>query len=142
VDQDDAGSRGEKAQRGVGVRTRRAQRVRPLRAGGRPSAANTDAPIFYYPKHARYWLLGKQTQHAPNSGFDGDVCLVDEPEHDDTCGPGWRVSEDVGKVQVQRDERALLAIAYVKDPVVWLAAKSLLNDGMSIVPGSLKYQRQ
>jgi hypothetical protein len=76
------------------------------------------------------------------AAFNSDVCLVDEPEHDDTCGPGWRVSEDVGKVQVQRDERALLAIAYVKDPVVWLTAKSLLNDGMSIVPGSLKYQRQ
>jgi hypothetical protein len=70
------------------------------------------------------------------------MCLVDEPEHDDTCEAGWLVGKDVGKIQVQRDERPLLAIAYVNDPRVWLPPKSLLNDGMSIVSRGRKYCRQ
>jgi hypothetical protein len=106
------------------------------------SSTNTDAPILYNPKRARYRLLGEQGQHAPNSGFGRNMGLVDEPEHDDACELGWRVSKDVGKVQVQCDEGPLLAIAHVNDPFVRLTTKSLLNDGMSIVPSGCKYRRQ
>jgi hypothetical protein len=62
------------------------------------------------------------------------MCLVGQPEHDDASELGRRVSEDIGKVQVQRDEGSLLATAYFNDAFVWLATEGLLNDGMSLVP--------
>lgn len=70
------------------------------------------------------------------------MCLVGKPEHDDAGEPGRRVSEDIGKVQVQRDESALLATAHVDDAFVWLATEGLLNDGMSLVPIGSKQRRQ
>lgn len=109
---------------------------------GSSSSTNTDAPILYNPKRARYRLLGEQGQHAPNRGFDRNMGLVGEPEHDNTCELHRWVSKDVGKVQVQCDERPLLAIAHVNDPFIRLTTKRLLNDGMSIVPGGCKYLRQ
>jgi hypothetical protein len=55
---------------------------------------------------------------------------------------GRRVSEDIGKVQVQSDERTLLATTHIDDSFVWLATEGLLNDGMSLVPIGGKQRRQ
>jgi hypothetical protein len=98
------------------------------------SPADTDAPIFYNPKRAYDGLLGEEVQHAPDRSLDCNMCLVGRPEHDDASELGRRVSEDIGKVQVQRDEGSLLATAYFNDAFVWLATEGLLNDGMSLVP--------
>jgi hypothetical protein len=106
------------------------------------SSANTDAPIFNNPKRACDGLLREEIQHAPDSSLDCDMCLVGKPKHDNASELGRRVSEDIGKVQVQSDERTLLATAHVDDAFVWLTTEGLLNDGMSLVPIGHKQRRQ
>lgn len=49
---------------------------------------------------------------------------------------------DVGKVQVQRDERPVFSTANVNYTFVRLAAERLLNDGMRIVSFGAKQLRQ
>jgi hypothetical protein len=70
------------------------------------------------------------------------MCLVGKPKHDDASELGRRLSEDIRKVQVQSDERTLLATAHIDDSFVWLATEGLLNDGMSLVPIGGKQRRQ
>jgi hypothetical protein len=105
------------------------------------SPANTDATLFHNPKRAHQGLLRQEVQHALDGRFHCGVRLVSQPEHDDAHKIGWRVSKDVGKVQVQRDESTALATANLDYALVRLTTKSLLHDGMSVVPGAGEHRQ-
>lgn len=71
-----------------------------------------------------------------------DVGLVGEPKHDNAREPVGRLREDVGKIQIQRDEGPRFAAAHFNDALIRLTTKGLLDYRMSIVPGGFKQGRQ
>lgn len=68
--------------------------------------------------------------------------LIGQAEHDNAREPGWWVGKDVGKIQIQCDERPVLSTADINYAFVRLATEGLLNDGMRIVPCNAKHLRQ
>ena len=81
-------------------------------------------------------------QDALDGGLYRDVGLVGEPKYDNAREPVWRVREDVGKIQIQRDEDPRFVAAHFNDALVRLTTKGLLAYRMSIVPGGLIQGRQ
>jgi hypothetical protein len=96
---------------------------------------HANAAFLDNPEHAGYGFLRYQRQHAPNSSLDGKVRLVSQAKHDDSSELSRRVSEDVGKIEVQRHEHSMLTPAYIDHELVGLPAKRLFNDGMRIMSG-------
>jgi hypothetical protein len=59
--------------------------------------------------------------------------LIVQAEHDNAGVVGGRIGEDVGEVQVERDERSLFLTADFDYALVRLSAEGLLHHGMRLV---------
>jgi hypothetical protein len=68
--------------------------------------------------------------------------LVSQSKHNNAPEIGWWVSEDIRKVQVERDESTILMATNVDHALVRLATKGLLNNRMSVMPGVDKHRQQ
>lgn len=67
--------------------------------------------------------------------------LVIESQHDNAREIGRWISDDVREIQVERDENTALTATNVNYTLVRLTAEGLLNDRMSVVPGSSKHRQ-
>jgi hypothetical protein len=54
--------------------------------------------------------------------------LITEAQYDDACKVGRRIGEDVGEIQIQGDEGAILPTTNIDYLLVKCAAESLLNN--------------
>src|SRR5207237_1190376 len=65
--------------------------------------------IFHNPQRTDNWFPWHEIQHALNSGFYGDMRLITQSKYDDARKVGRWIGEDIGEIQVQGNESAILA---------------------------------
>lgn len=93
-------------------------------------AVYANAAFLDDPKHPSHRLPRHQLQHASTGGVDRRMGLVTQAQDDDSGELSRWVGENVGKVEVERDEHSILAPAHIDVAFVRLTAESLLNDRM------------
>ena len=77
--------------------------------------------------------MGHERQD-PLDCIDSDrVRLAGQAQYSYTGVARWRVGEDVGKVEVERDQRTLLSAADIHDNFVRLPTQILFDNGMGVV---------
>ena len=94
---------------------------------------HADAVFFHNPKRTNEGFLREQLQYPPDGCFDCGMRLVAQAKNDNAAESGRRIGEDVGKIKIQGDERALFAAADLNNSLIRLATQGLLDDRVSVV---------
>jgi hypothetical protein len=70
------------------------------------------------------------------------VRLIRQAQHDYSCKGRWWIREDVGEIQIQRDQGSKLEIANVGNLLIRFSTECLLHDRVSLVTCGGEYFRQ
>lgn len=98
--------------------------------------------LFHDPQQSVDRLLCEQGERSADRGFHNRPPLACQTQDHDAGELLGRISVDVGKIEIERNERAMLTSANIDYALVRLTAEFLLDDGMRVIPRSDKQRRE
>lgn len=97
------------------------------------SALNADTTVFDDPQPARNFLGWKLCQNAADGSLSVGMRLAVQTKHNDPVELGGWVSDDIREIEIEGNERPVLALADIEDVLIRLTAQRLRNDGECVV---------
>ena|SRR5437764_11671930 len=99
----------------------------------RDSFTNPDAVALNNPEPTTYRLFLQHAQERADSFAQNGERYCRESEDGDTGSPIWWETDHIGKVQIKRDQAALLAYTDLIDFRIAGTAKSLVQNGLKVM---------